>query len=105
MPIDVRGGSFQNEVSGPSGDTSDIVDFVFGIGSITQTTTYTVSFTCPDNVNAAATVVATGAVIACGRSGSVTVDPLNNVVRIAVTSLSARDQIRTPYGLTLAPPR
>ncbi|MBK9124396.1 MAG: hypothetical protein IPM16_14925 [Chloroflexi bacterium] len=105
ITFDERGGTVQNEVSGPSGDTTDIIDFGFVIGAITQSTTYTVTLTCPVNNLAAATVVATGATIACGRSGTVAVDPVNSVFRVVVTSLAVRDQVRTPYVMTIAPSR
>jgi hypothetical protein len=105
VSMDVRGGSFQNVVSGPAGDTSDTIDIVFNALELTGTTTYTLTFTCPENTLAAASLAASGTVITCGRNSSITVSPVDNVVRVVVLSQASRDQTRTPYGLSIAPGR
>lgn len=99
------GTSYQNEVSGPRGDTSDTIDLQFSLAEITEATNFTVSLACPENTNAAVAILATGSSIACGRSSSITASPLELTFRVIVTSLATRAQTRTPYILSIVPSR
>jgi hypothetical protein len=100
-----RGTIFRNEVSGPSGDTSDIIDLQFDFREITQPTVFSIGLACPENTSVAAAIVVTGDTIACGQGRSITASSSALIFRVIVTSLATREQIRTPYVLTIAPSR
>lgn len=105
VPVDSRGASFQDEVSGPAGDTTDIIDLVFNILESPLTTNYSLNLSCPQNTNLVLTILTTGGVLSCNRTIPLTIDPLQNTVRVVVSSLSTREQIRSPYTLTISASR
>jgi hypothetical protein len=105
LNVPIRGISFQNDVSGPRGDTSDTIDLQFSLLEITQPTTFSVSLTCTGNTSAAASILSTGVVVTCGGSSPITASSFEAAFRVIVTTLSTREQTRTPYVLSISPSR